>query len=120
MRLSNAQIGCLLAGVAGVTVLVYFAHLGVDDSGKSQPRYEGQLATAGLFNAVIDSLDTGDHYFHPNMCVPGQTQIFTPHRYPSVSGGNITALIHHGLTPLNRQAPQDSDWINRPPADVMW
>lgn len=120
MRVSNGQVACLLAAVAGVAVLVYFAHLATEDNGKNQPRYEGRLGTAGLFNVIVDSMDTGDHYFHPNMCHLGQTQIFLPHRYPQISGGNITALIHKGFEPMRRKAPQDADWIEHPPGTEMW
>lgn len=119
LNLSEKDIALLAVGVAVVVVLIYIAHNESNDKG--QPRYENTVVTAGM-NAMlpIDRLDTGDHYFHPNYCVPGQTQIFLPHRYPSVSGGNISTLIHHGMDRLARRAPQDSDWIERPPAEVMW
>lgn len=122
MRLSEKEVGFIIAGAALVTAICYYAHFWcVDESGKSQPRHQGEFGTAGLFGAfIIDSLDTGNHYFHPNMCYPGQTQVFTPHRYPQVTGGNITALIHQGMDAMRRKAPQDSDWIERPPGDEMW
>lgn len=118
MPLNDKELGTLLVGAAVVIVLAYIAHNESDDKG--QQRYQGELATAGLSGVVIDNLDTGVHYFHPNYCVPGQTQIFTAHRYPTISGGNITTLIHHGMDPLKRRAPQDDDWRIRPPAEVMW
>jgi hypothetical protein len=121
MPLNDKDLSFIAIGAIVVFVLSYCAYQNSDDNGKTQPRYDGELATAGQFGAmVIDSLDTGDHYFHPNMLYPGQQQVFTAHRYPVISGGNITALIHQGMDAMRRQAPQDADWIERPPGEVMW
>jgi hypothetical protein len=121
MLLNEKDLSFIAIGAIAVFVLSYCAHQNSDDGGKGQPRYDGELAGAGLFGAmVIDALDTGDHYFHPASCIPGQQQVFTPHRYPTISGGNITALIHQGMDAMRRQAPQDSDWIERPPGEEMW
>lgn len=116
MHLSSKDVLLLFLGIVGSATFAYMANNRVDTQGKGQPRYEGQAGGS----LIIDHLDTGDHYFHPNMCYPGQDQIFTPHRYPKVSGGNITTLIHQGFDAMRRQAPQDADWIEQPPADVMW
>lgn len=122
MQVNEKDLALLAVGVAFSVVLFYMAR-GESDTG--QPRYEGDSDTgiATGFNVIdtyIDRLDTGDHYFAPAYCVPGQTQIFTAHRYPAVSGGNISALIHQGMSALRRPAPQDDDWRTRPPAEVMW
>lgn len=118
MPLNEKQLGMLLVGAAVVGVLAYIAHN--ESNAETAPRYDSPLAAVGVSASVIDRLDTGDHYFHPNYCVPGQTQIYTPHRYPVVSGGNISTLIHHGMDRLAVDAPQDNEWIKRPPAEVMW
>jgi hypothetical protein len=122
MPLSNAQIGYIAVGAAGVLLIAYFAHLSVPEEGKTQPRYDypGEIVMAGLSAEAMEVIDTGDHYFHPNMCHANQGLIFLPHRYPTISGANITTLIHRGLTPLRRQAPQDADWIFAPPGENMW
>lgn len=122
MRLSEKDMAILAIGVAFSIVFFYMAH-GESDTG--QPRYEGDSDTGATtgFNVIdtyIDRLDTGDHYFPPAYCVPGQTQIFTAHRYPSVSGGSISTLIHQGFDALRRPAPQDDDWRTQPPGEVMW
>lgn len=120
MRLNEHELGVLIVGAVVIGILVYIAY---DKSEQvPQPRYTGTLPTVGLsvMDRAIDKLDTGDHYFHPAFCIPGQTQIFTPHRYPTISGGNITTLIHQGMDALRRPAPQDNDWIQRPPAEVMF
>lgn len=119
MRLDNKEVAFALTGAAFILLLAY---LGYSRSNAGQPRYEspgGSASTAGLFG-VIDSLDTGSHYFHPAYCVPGQTQIFTPHKYPDLCGGNISTLFHYGMDQLSRPAPQDNDWINYPPAEVQF
>lgn len=121
MRLDQKDITLIAVGLAVVALVCLIAHLQTDDAGKSQPRYEGELALASLSGAlVIDALDTGDHYFHPNHAVAGQQQVFTAHRYPRVSGGNITALIHNGFDQMRKPAPQDTDWFLKPPAEEAW
>ncbi len=120
MRLNEHDLGLIAVGATLVLLIGFVAYVEMDTGDKSQPRYEGALATAGLSGVVIDQLDTGDHYFHPNYCTRGQTQIFLPIRYPQVSGGNITALIHRGFDPMRRRAPQDADWLERPPSEVMF
>jgi hypothetical protein len=119
MRLDRKDIVLIAAGGALVILLCYVGYS--RQQNKGQPRYEspGGAATAGLFG-VIDALDTGVHYFHPAYCVPGQTQIFTQHKYPDKPGGNISTLIHQGYDRLSRPAPQDNDWIIRPPGEVMF
>lgn len=120
MQVNSKDMGLMLVGAAFVFVLAYMAY---DKSVTGQPRYVSNTGFTTGFNVLdtaIDALDTGEHYFHPAYCVPGQTQIFTQHKYPTVSGGNITTLIHQGLDSLNVPAPQDNDWIIRPPGEVMW
>jgi hypothetical protein len=121
VNLTRAEL-CVIAGGAAITVLI--AYLGmrkVDTNGQTQPRYEGEAVMAGLSGAmsVFDHLNEGDHYFHPGYCVDNQTQVFIPHRYPTISGGNITALIHNGFDAMRRQAPQDADWMNSPPGSEV-
>lgn len=45
--------------------------------------------------------------------------VFTPHRYPRVVGGEITAVIHHGFQTM--ALPQDGDmlWLSAPPSEEM-
>lgn len=120
VKLSNKDVGLLLVGSAFVLLVVYIAY---DKSDTPGARYENSTVVTAAFNAIdqaVKDLDTGDHYFHPAYCVPGQTQIFTAHRYPAVSGGSISTVMHHGMDRLKVPAPQDGDWINRPPGEVMW
>jgi hypothetical protein len=100
-------IGVILAGVCG-----YIAHISVNV--ETYPDVE-IAAKAGL----TPSLSMGPHgYMHQTgSLVP---LITLPHRYPNRSGNNITALIHHGMSPLSKRAPSDSKWIECPPSNVMW
>jgi hypothetical protein len=109
-----------LLAVGGAIVLLGIYVVFCETQSNSQLRYETPAAVAGGFNLVFDELDAGCNYFHPNYSVPGQTQIFMRQRYPNVSGHNISTLIHQGLDALSRPAPQDNDWITRPPGEVMF
>jgi hypothetical protein len=115
--LSKDDLAILAIGVAFIAAAGYVAYCETDR--KNQPRYEPTFSMASL-NVECADQDTGDHYFHPNYSVPGQTQIFMNQRYPTISGHNISTLIHQGLSALNRPAPQDDDWRIRPPGEVMW
>lgn len=112
---------CLFIGIGVITAgtLVYCAY-SRDES--TQPRYDSESTMTGFdaIMTVFDHLNTGDHYFHPGYVVSDQQQIFTPHRYPTVSGGNITALIHKGFSSMGQPAPQDDDWLIEPPGREMF
>jgi hypothetical protein len=124
MRLDRKD---LILIMFGSLIVLFIAHVGYQRSDKTgQPRYQGIPGATGfvtglnVVDTVIKSLDTGEHYFHPIHCVPGQTQIFTQHKYPTVSGGNISTLIHQGYDRLKVPAPQDDDWRTAPPAEVQF
>jgi hypothetical protein len=119
MQVDNRDLALIGVGAAFILLLAYVGYTRTGKTG--QPRYTspGGAVTAGLFG-VVDSLDTGEHYFHPAHCVPGQTQIFTQHKYPDISGGNISTIIHQGMDRLGKSAPQDDDWLKHPPAEVMF
>lgn len=111
----------------GSLIVLFIAHVGYQRSDKTgQPRYQGVpggtafVTGLNVVDTFISSLDTGEHYFHPAHSVPGQTQIFTQHKYPTVSGGNISTLIHQGLDAMCKPAPQDDDWRIAPPAEIQF
>lgn len=120
MNLSSRELILLTVAIIGGGVFAYLGYQKTDVSDQ-QPRYEGEAVTAGLAGAfkVFDHLNTGDHYFHPGYCTDGQSLGFTPHRYPAVSGGNITALVHQGFDAMMRPAPQDADWFSQPPGSEV-
>jgi hypothetical protein len=43
--------------------------------------------------------------------------VITPHRYPSVSGGNISMILHRGWDSMMRPGPAAADWYDSPPPD---
>jgi hypothetical protein len=113
-------MGVLAVGALLVAVIGYIAH----DQAGGNPK-DGFVETAGTetnpnLGNVIDRLDTGDHYFHPNYSTPDQQLGFLPHRYPYVSGANITAVINHGLDALRRPSPVDDSWRVGAPAEQAW
>ena len=47
--------------------------------------------------------------------------VYTKHRYPRVTGGEITAVIHRGFAPMRVPAnTPDAQWIVAPPSEVMY
>jgi len=46
---------------------------------------------------------------------------YTVHRYPRMTGGEITAVIHRGFAPMRiPQNTPDASWIASPPSEVMY
>lgn len=43
--------------------------------------------------------------------------VVTPQRYPQVSGGNISLVMHKGWDAMMRPGPNDYDWAQECPAD---
>lgn len=113
MAITNDQAMAILAGGAAVVVL-YAAYSAVDR--KRMPRQE--IATVS-FNAALDPC-TEEEFFRPHHATENQQLQYTPHRYPNVTGGNISTVIHYGFSQLRRPAPQDAKWITRPPAEVQF
>jgi hypothetical protein len=112
MAINNNMLGFAIVGGAVVILLGYMAYLQVDI--KTYPDVE--IAAAG---GLGNDPGFGDH----NYSTPENSLcdvINLPHRYPTVSGGNITSLIHHGLSPLRQSKGMDQRWITRPPGEVMW
>lgn len=114
MPVDSKTLGYLAVGLSTAVLLGYIGY-NVNQSGMQPPK---EFADASL-NEQLDFL-TQDNFFHPHDCVNDQNMVFTRHRYPNVSGGNISTLIHHGMSALNKPAPQDSGWMERPPGEVMW
>lgn len=44
--------------------------------------------------------------------------VYSPHRYPAVCGGDVTALIWYGHRPLLIPHERDFDWLQRPPSEA--
>jgi hypothetical protein len=60
---------------------------------------------------------------HPgHVCEPHHSgYVYTRHRYPRMTGGEITAIIHRGFAPMRvPQNTPDASWIVSPPSEVMY
>jgi hypothetical protein len=114
MAINKDYIPFIVTGVAAAMLLGYFAYLNVDI--KTYPDVE-IAANGGIGGQSLPHFGPTEHLDAENSLVP---VVNLPHRYPNVSGGNITCLIHHGLSPLRMSKGMDQKWITRPPSEVMW
>lgn len=62
------------------------------------------------------------HFFDPDgqgshRNPPNQQFTDTKHRYPTLTGTNISTLIHHGYDPMLCPSKRDYDWIVNPPSE---
>lgn len=112
MAISKNEAGLLIVGLAIAVVFGYIAFLSVDV--ETYPDVE--IAASARLDAPV-GMAPHEFVTSGNSLTP---VINMPHRYPSVSGQNITALIHYGMEPLRKRAPSDSKWIECPPAEVMY
>lgn len=48
----------------------------------------------------------------------GQPMRTLPHRYPRVTGANVSAVIHRGFDALKYGAPEDNEWMQNPPSEA--
>lgn len=46
--------------------------------------------------------------------------VYTPHRYPRVCGGEITAAIHRGFSSMRVPNVADVQWLIAPPSEVAF
>jgi hypothetical protein len=63
------------------------------------------------------------HPDHPVICHRDDHHhgyVYTPHRYPRVAGGEITAAIHRGFSPMRVPNVEDVQWLIAPPSEVMF
>jgi len=45
--------------------------------------------------------------------------VFTPHRYPRVCGGELSAIIHQGFSTASLPAQGDMVWLSNPPSEAV-
>jgi len=114
MAINKDYIPIIVTGAAAAILLGYFAYLNVDV--KTYPDVE-IAAGAGLAAPMFGNSLKGEFSTAENSLCP---VVNLPHRYPNVSGGNITAIIHRGWSPLRMSKGMDQRWITKPPAEAMW
>jgi hypothetical protein len=112
MAINRHEMGVLILIGAVAIILGYTAYLKVD----VQDYPSAEVSFGGGMNMPVFTMTHG--FVTGNENIEGVTNL--PHRYPNVSGGNITALIHRGWSPMRKRAPHDSKWIECPPAEVMF
>lgn len=142
MKLSSRELHILVLGLAFVALggYVTISRTGAANTGPSgqAPASEGKgpRATMNLsmqsMSAQVNMLGLDVHggltpeskllhFFDPGAPMPlnPPNQQFTDcrHRYPTITGTNISTLIHHGYSPLMVPSPRDYDWIVDPPSD---
>lgn len=125
MALSDRQITLALLGGIAVLALVYIASESSDTQSDgtedSQSTFtEGLNALAPNSGSVIDINSARDfHEWVPGFDpVPSSTECTKPRlRYPTISGGNISTVIHHGFDAM-RFPGVDGEWADAPPSEV--
>lgn len=116
MNRDQAALGAAAVLIGG---LVYAAYKTTGNADFTQPQAQAAPDDdlASFRNHNLDGhpgrvCERADHH-------AGYT--YTRHRYPRVCGGEITALIHRGYSPMRipRDTP-DVQWIIAPPSEVMF
>lgn len=115
MAISKDECGVIAIGALVVGLCLYYAYLQ-----QEQPIEPPDKQIAGAtFNETIDSM-TASEFFTPENVISGQVVVYTKHRYPTVTGGNISTLIHRGFSAVRRKPQMDAGWFMQPPGDVEW
>jgi len=117
--MTNTQRLMLAAVIVGLGALGYAAFTVAPNADYPQPQQQPARDDdmAAFLSHTLDGhpghlCELRDHH-------AGYT--YTPHRYPRTTGGEITAVIHHGFSPMRvpRGTP-DEQWIISPPSEVMF
>lgn len=60
---------------------------------------------------------------YSRVCQPAEHHagyVYTRHRYPRTTGGEITSAIHHGFSSMRVPNVQDVQWLISPPSEAAW
>jgi hypothetical protein len=121
MALSERQITLALVGGIAVLALVYIAS---ETTGEQADGTEDVNTSVGLGLGSTDIMaDVGAgvdfHFWNPGYDPVDSThQCVKPRlRYPRVSGGNASTVIHHGFDGM-RFPGVDGEWADAPPSEV--
>lgn len=103
----------------GIVALLYVAVQQTDiPVPQTQDEYQtmGIAVPAGLKLGAGTPLDMRHevHFWNPGDYGEDIGVITTPHRYPSVPGGNVTAIMHQGWACITRNSPVN-EWFYNPP-----
>ena len=105
-----------VAVAAGVAVLGVF--LLTRSSGEKAPGFGPPAKQPAAQDDIWQATNpcSGTPQFAPNH--PGY--VYTPHRYPRACGGELTALIHMGFSPMRIPNRPDIQWMIAPPSEAMY
>jgi hypothetical protein len=114
MNLTRGHVLALgAAAAAGVALWYAMGHpTGYFTQPSYQPQPDDDLAR--LLNPHPD---------HPIFCQPEDHHagyVYTAHRYPRSTGGEITAVIHRGFSAMRVPNIQDVQWLIAPPSEVAF
>lgn len=112
---TNNEITCYVIAGGVIALLAYWAYCETD---RPMAQHVEIAATSGISNTLMGMQE--EEHFKAYLATENQQLGYTPHRYPNVTGGNISTLIHYGFSQLRLPSPMDDSWRTRPPAEVMW
>jgi hypothetical protein len=117
-------MGLLVVGAGAVLIMLYLANASASDNLTGVPSVQSEEQFGGLAadigsrenpNTMLD-MSPDIHFYTPGYNCPGQSSILTRHRYPLVTGGNISTLIHRGFDAFKMGSP-DNSWRVQPPSE---
>jgi hypothetical protein len=124
VQVDNTKVALAGIGAGIVLISLYLAMQSTGDSLVAVPSAQteaqfntwGQEFDATVNNGTVLDLSPEIHFFDEGWCCPNQQMKPTQHRYPLVSGGNITTVMHRGMSSLAEQSP-DNAWRVTPPSE---
>jgi hypothetical protein len=124
--ISNHEWAMITVGVAFAVVVGWIGFSETDDQVVPDVQTEMQFTGLGLDTGMRVNLGTNGaidpdlHFWHPGYDPePGGQPIITSRvRYPYVSGGNISTLIHKGFDAMCRGSAQDNSFRVNPPSEA--
>lgn len=123
--ISSHQWAMITVGAAFAIVAGWVAFSETDTQIVPEVQTEMQFAGLGLDTGMRINLGTNGaidpdlHFWHPGYDPePGCQPVITSRvRYPYVSGGNISTLIHKGFDAMRRGSAQDNLFRICPPSE---
>lgn len=122
--MNQNKIALCVLGAGAVLIVLYLAQQSSGDSLTGVPKVESEEQFGGLAADIGSRENTGTmldmstdiHGYSPGYNCPDQETVITRHRYPLVSGGNISTLIHRGFDAFLLGSP-DNHWRTQPPSE---
>lgn len=124
MNLSTHDWGLIALGGVLVAIIGTLAYRSTPDQLVGEIQTEAQFSGLSLDTGLRTNIDTNvsldplAHFYHPGLDPePGAQKLRTlPIRYPLVSGGNASTVIHRGFSAMSEGSP-DNCWRTFPPSE---